>query len=67
MDMDLIDKKIEMLEQITDGVAAYNAISYIAKRINEEKREKSWELLCGMVIKDWLNFTVVLRWRELQR
>ena len=32
MDMDLIDKKIEMLEQITDGVAAYNAISYIAKR-----------------------------------
>lgn len=40
MDMDLIDKKIEMLEQITDGVAVYNAISYIAKRINEENREK---------------------------
>ena len=38
--MDLIDKKIKKLEQITDGVAVYNAISYIAKRINEENREK---------------------------
>lgn len=38
--MDLLDKKIEKLEQITDGVAAYNAISYIEKRINEENREK---------------------------
>ena len=28
MDMDLIDKKIEMLEQITDGAAAYHAISF---------------------------------------
>ena len=56
-----------MLEQITDGVAAYNAISYIEKRINEENREKIMGLLCSMVTKDWLNFNVVLRWRESLR
>lgn len=38
--MDLLEKKIEKLEQTTDGVDACNAILYIAKRINEENRDR---------------------------
>lgn len=38
--MDLLEKKIEKLEQTTDGVAACNTILYLAKRINEENRDQ---------------------------
>lgn len=38
--MDLLEKKIEKLEQTTDGVDACDAILYIAKRINEENRDR---------------------------
>lgn len=38
--MDLLEKKIEMLEQTTDGTAACNAIIYITKRINDENRDR---------------------------
>ena len=38
--MDLLEKKIEKLEQTTDGVAACNAILYLVKRINEQNRDQ---------------------------
>ena len=34
--MDLLEKKIEKLEQTTDGGAACNTILYLVKRINEQ-------------------------------
>ena len=38
--MDLLEKKIEKLEQTTDGVAACNTILYLVKRINEQNRDQ---------------------------
>ncbi|MCH1951462.1 SMI1/KNR4 family protein [Enterocloster sp. OA13] len=38
--MDLLEKKIEKLELTTDSVAACNTILYLAKKINEENRDR---------------------------
>lgn len=38
--MDLLEKKIEKLEQTIDGGAACNAILYLVKRINEQNRDQ---------------------------
>ena len=38
--MDLLEKKIEKLEQTTDGGAACNTILYLVKRINEQNRDQ---------------------------
>ena len=60
--MDLLEKKIEKLEQTTDGVAACNTILYLVKRINEQNRDQVMAALMRYGDNGLLSFIVGLRW-----